>query len=87
MVKKIVGVTVVVTSLVFGMEVGSQDRPQGGILQPLSTTPFELPDGAIYCFQICRGWHSENLKDNFIFDFKRVKPLERVKSILLSCLT
>ena len=48
MVKKIVGVTVVVTSLVFGMEVGSQDRPQGGILQPLSTTPFELPDGATY---------------------------------------
>ena len=48
MVKKIVGLALVVTIPVVGIAVDSQDSQQGGILQPIVATPFELPDGIIY---------------------------------------
>ena len=48
MVKKLVGLALVLTSLVVGVEVGSQDSQQGGMLQPIGTKPFELQGGATY---------------------------------------
>lgn len=48
MVKKIVGLAVLLTSLTLGVDVGAQGRQPIGSLQPLGTTLFELPDGAIY---------------------------------------
>jgi acetamidase/formamidase len=47
-VKKVGGVACVVTSLVLGVDVSSQDGRQGAVLQPMGTRSFELPEGAIY---------------------------------------
>ncbi|MDA1185687.1 MAG: acetamidase/formamidase family protein [Acidobacteria bacterium] len=48
MVRKTVGLAVLLTGLAFGGDAGSQGRRPSDTLQPLGTTTFELPDGAIY---------------------------------------
>jgi acetamidase/formamidase len=46
--KKIAGLVVVVTSLVFVVATDSQDSSQDRVLQPLGAEPVSLPDGGVY---------------------------------------